>query len=283
MLASWFIAISTLRLAVLQHTLVGFDGRLYRSATMAWLAGGDPWKVSFQGVYYAAPPPSLLPFVPLTWLPEDVAIAILIGLCVVASVILLRRVGLPLWWLAFPPLVDGIWNANVHVLVAPLLLLGLAPLAGVLKVYALAVPTIHGEWKSIALSGLVLVATIPILPWGTFLNELPAIVSQLSTQSRGGLSVTGFPPPAAAALAVLAGAAIFIVGRERGAWFAVPVLWPSTQWYYSSTAIPGASSLAALVLAVPIGGGAFLALMVLAVETVVRRRSAMSRSSEPAG
>jgi hypothetical protein len=273
-LAAWFLVISALRLTILVRTQIGFDGRLYRAATDAWLHGGDPWQVSRVGVFYAAPPPSLLPFVPLTWVPEDLAIGMLIVGSIVASLLAFRRLGMPFWWIAFPPLVDGIWNANVHVLVVPLIVAGLAPLAGLLKIYALAVPLIQRRIRGAVVSVALLLVTAPILPWGQFLGQLPHILEQLRMQSDDGLSVTSFPGPIAVILAGLAIIALVIVGRERASWFAVPVLWPSTQWYYSAMASPGATPLAAFVLAIPLKGGPFLALVVLAIETVVRRRVA---------
>jgi predicted cobalt transporter CbtA len=35
---------------------------------------------------------------------------------------MIRRLRLPIWWLAFPPLVDGVYIANPHVFVVPLIL-----------------------------------------------------------------------------------------------------------------------------------------------------------------
>jgi hypothetical protein len=280
-LASWFVAISALRLTVLERTQIGFDGRLYRAATEAWLHGGDPWQVSQNGVYYAAPPPSLLPFVPLTWVPEDVAVGLLIAICIGANLLAFRRLRMPWWWIAFPPLFDGIWNANVHVLVAPLIIAGLSPLAGVLKIYALAVPLIRGQMRAVLVSVGLLLATVPILPWPEFLNQLPHILDQLRLQSDGGLSVTSFPPLIAGILAVVAVAALVIVGRERASWLAVPVLWPSTQWYYSSMSYPGATTAAAFILAVPLKGGPFLALIVVALGVILRRRSSAPPDPSP--
>jgi hypothetical protein len=273
-LASWFIAISLMRIALIAPTGIGFDGRLYRLATATWLGGGDPWHVSLGGVFYAAPPPSLLPFVPLTWLPEDAAIGLLITAAIAANVFAIRRLGLPLWWLAFPPLVDGIWNANVHVFVVPLVLVGLAPIATLLKIYAAAVPFVRGPTRAWVLSIALIVAVSPVLPWGLYLGELPSILQQLRQQSGGGISVTAFPPAIALLMAVVALFAMRDVGRERSGWFFVPVLWPSTQWYYGSLALPGATSFAAAILAVPLVGGPFLALVDMAIELRIRRRRA---------
>jgi hypothetical protein len=210
--------------------------------------------------------------IPLTWLPETVAIAILLGLGVGGSAWAIRRLGLPLWWLAFPPLVDGLWNANPHVLILPLLVAGLAPLAVIIKVYAGVVPLIRMEMKAIALSAAALIVTAPFLPYATFIDELPWIAGQLQLQSDGGISVWALPWPWLPVLLVGSIVALVLVGRERSAWWAVPVLWPSTQWYYSSLAIPGASMLSAAILAVPFVGGPVVAVVVLAVEQVLARR-----------
>ena len=36
----------------------------------------------------------------------------------------------------------------------------------------------------------------------------------------------------------VAGLALILMGRRRAAWWIVPVLWPSTQWYYASLVMP---------------------------------------------
>jgi len=61
LLAAWFAVISAQRLVVLAGGgAFGFDGRLYREAARAWLAGGDPWSVALGGIVFGAPPPTLL-------------------------------------------------------------------------------------------------------------------------------------------------------------------------------------------------------------------------------
>jgi hypothetical protein len=259
-----------MRLAVIAPDGPGFDGRLYRSATVAWLNGQDPWTVVQGGVYFAAPPPSLLPMIPFALLPEPLAIGLLLALCLGSTVWAIRRLRAPIWWLAFPPLVDGIWNANVHVLVMPLILAGLAPIATIVKVYGGVVPAIRLELRALVLTGALLVITAPFLPWLRFIDELPTILLQLRLQSGGGQSITALPMPWLAVAGVAALAALALVGRERAAWLAVPVLWPSTQWYYASLAIPAlvgspASLVAAAILAAPISQAPLIAVVALGV------------------
>src|SRR5438552_7924189 len=96
---TWFVTLIAVRLSVLIRDTPGYDGMLYREATLRWLAGGDPWAVPPSGAVFGAPPPSLLAMLPFAALPEAAARVILVGLGVVASVWLIRRLRLPLWWL----------------------------------------------------------------------------------------------------------------------------------------------------------------------------------------
>jgi hypothetical protein len=280
LLATWFVVISAMRLVVIAPNGPGFDGRLYRAATVEWLAGGDPWLVSQGGVYFGAPPPSLLPMVPFALLPEAVGVGALLVLGLASSAWAIRRLGLPLWWLAFPPLVDGMWNANPHVLVMPLIVAGLVPVAIVVKLYGAVVPVVRGEIRVLAVTALILAVTAPILPWATFLRDLPIITTNFRLTSGGGLSVWSFDLPVLAVALLAAGLAFLVVvsvDRDRAAWIAMPVFWPYTQWYYSSIAIPGVSGsgpwlLGAAILAIPLSGGPVVALIVCAVGVLITKR-----------
>jgi hypothetical protein len=281
LLATWFIVISTMWLATVASGGPGFDGRLYRSATAAWLGGGDPWSVVQGGVWFGAPPPSLLPMIPFTFLPEPAAVGALLIIGVAASAWAIRRLGMPWWWLAFPPLVDGMWNANPHVLVMPLIVAGLAPLAIVVKLYAGIVPLIRTEIRVLLVTVALFAATAPFLPWGTFLAQREVIQHRLDLTSGGGMSVWSFPGPlipVGLAVGLLALLAIAAADRNRAAWLAMPVLWPFTQWYYSSMAIPGLGGsgswmIGAAILAVPVPGSPLVAVAVCAALLVLRRRS----------
>jgi hypothetical protein len=286
LLATWFVVITVMRMVVIGPGGPGFDGRLYRAATIEWLHGGDPWAVVQGGVYFGAPPPSLIPMIPFALLPEPIAIGLLLGLGVAGTAWAIRRLGMPLWWLAFPPLVDGLWNANPHVLVLPLLLAGLAPIAIIVKVYAAIVPAIRLEVRALALAAILLVATVPFVPWDTYLAERQTIQDHLDRTSGGGLSAWSFDLPLLAVIVLVTVTALLVLARrdrDRAAWLAMPALWPWTQWYYSSLAIPGlsdregpngplasiettvAAAGAAAILAVPLEGGPVIALVILAV------------------
>jgi len=291
LLATWFIVISAMRLVIIGPGGPGFDGRLYRSAAVAWLGGADPWQVVQGGVYFGAPPPSLLPMIPFALVPEAVGVGALLVLGVVASAWAIRRLGLPLWWLAFPPLVDGMWNANPHVLVLPLILAGVSPLATIVKVYAAVVPAVRLELRALALTAVALVVTAPFVPWAVYLSERQTISERLERTAGGGLSVWAIDQPLlpiAVVLALLALAVLVRRDRERAAWLAMPAFWPWTQWYYSSFAIPAVvgdaatvtglvAMLAAAILAIPLEGGPVLALAVVAFGPTLVERLGASR------
>jgi hypothetical protein len=264
---AWFVVISAMRLLVLSGATPGFDGRLYRTATLAWLDGGDPWSVYGDAIRFAAPPPSLLAMLPFAVVPEDVAVAAIIVLGLVGTLWAIRRLGLPLWWLAFPPFLDGLYNANPHVLLVPLLVAGAAPVAVLVKAYAGLVPFVLGRWREVVVSGVLLVVTAPFLPWAAYISALPSLVQSLAEQSDGGMSALAIP-----VLIPVALVALVVMGRERAAWWVVPVLWPSTQWYYASLVMPGATLVAAAIVAIPVPWAATLAAAAVAIEVVIRRR-----------
>ena len=100
-LPAWFVVLDIL-MPTWTGATVGVDSRIYQAAANMWLAGGDPWKVQLLGVPYAAAPWNLLTYAPTSWLPLDVSVALWMLLGLLAAVTALRRLALPLWWLAFP-------------------------------------------------------------------------------------------------------------------------------------------------------------------------------------
>jgi len=269
LVASWFVVISAMRLSVMSAAIPGFDAKLYRTATLTWLHGGDPWSVYDGAIRFAAPPPSLLAMLPFALVPETVAVVAMIGLGFFGTAWALRRLGIPLWWLAFPPFVDGLYNANPHVLLIPLLVAGLAPIAALVKIYAVPVPVLLGEWKAVVATGIVLLVTIPILPWASYIAQFPGIAADLAEQSDGGMSALAIP-----VLIPVAVVALVLMGRRRAAWWVVPLLWPSTQWYYTSLVMPATTLLAAFAVAVPVPFATTLGAVVVAAEVVWRARRA---------
>jgi hypothetical protein len=276
--AASFVVISLLRLsALIPLGEPGYDGMLYRDATIRWLGGGDPWQSPPSTAVFAAPPPTLLVMIPFAILPALIARVLLLALGVVATVWMVRRLKLPLWWLAFPPLVDGLWIGNPHVFIAPLLVAGAGPLAVFIKLYAGAVLAIRLDWRALVVTAVLLVVTVPFLPWAQFLDRWPEISQALRDQSAGGgLSV--WVTPLLLPVAVVAG---LLLGRERLAWWSIPVFWPYTQWYYSSVVLPVVTPLAAVALSIPVPGATTIAIVITVVEAWWASRQARLGPLEP--
>lgn len=227
---------------------VGFDARLYASAARAWIEGGDPWKVSDLGIFFGAPPPTLLAFAPFAFLSGAVVSVILIAASTFAAVIAIRSLGLPLWWLAFWPIVDGVLVGNPDVIMLCLLVVArgrLAGLAALLKVYAVA--PLLGEWRlrQLAVALVLTLASVLVLPWGHWLSDLGLITEHLERTSAS-TSVFGNP------VAMIVGAgALLALGVRRAGWLVVPLLWPSTQPHYMAMSVPMLTPLLAIAWSFP--------------------------------
>ena len=258
-LAVWFAVISSMRLSVLITGEAGFDARLYLQATRAWLDGADPWVI-IDGQRFAAPPPTLIPLAPIAVLPEGVGIAVMIALAIVGAVATVRILHLPWWWILFPPFLDAAWNGNPQNLLVPLILVGAGPLAVFLKIYAVVPIALTLRWRALVVTAVALAVTAPFLPWASYIERFGALSEALATQSDGGLSATALPW-----LIPIAVVALLFAGRERAAWLAVPALWPATQWYYSTLAVPALTPIAAAVIATPVPGAAVLAAVIVAL------------------
>lgn len=276
-LAAWFVTLSAMRLTFLATGEPATDLRLYLRGTAAWLRGEDPWSVHMGTLHYAAAPPSLLPMVPFAILPEALGVVILTALGIAASVWTLRRLGLPWWWIAWPPLVDNLWNGNPQLFLVPLLLGPAAWLAPIVKAYGVVPLVIQWRVKALVVTAAIGLVTIPILPWSAFLDHLSTTTTLLSEQSQGGMSAWFFP-----VLIPFAVVAMFVMGRRRASWWAIPALWPSTQWYYSLMAMPALTPLTAAILAAPVQGGPAVAAIVAAIEVWYRRRRASGAGPQPA-
>ena len=244
-LPTWFVVIDLLWIA--KPNLLGVDAHHYQRAAAAWLAGGDPWSVTEGGVPYAAGPHTLLFYAPTSVLPLDVAVVVWMTLGIAASAWLVRRLGLPIWWLLFPPLLHAMWNGNPQNIALALLVAGgpiAAALATGLKLYA-GLPLI-GRWRDLVVAGLFLLITLPLLPWQLYLQEGLGVGTHLATAWNGSAwRVPLLIPPTLLALWIL---------RRRGAeWFLVPAVFPATQFYYVAMALPAVVGrpLIAAALALP--------------------------------
>ena len=246
---------------------MGVHANIYARAAGAWLAGGDPWLIGPELAVFAGPPTMLLPFVPFAALPDPVNTAIWVIADLAIAVWVLRRLGMPAYWLAFPPLFFAIILGHIEVLVLAAMVVRtpLAGLAAAIKPYA-AIPMLaERRWSALAVAAIAVAVTFPFLPWPRFFQDLPLIAANLARQDTGD-SVFGQP------LLMLAGAAALLsLGPKRALWLAVPVLWPHAQGMYKTMTIPALTPVVALFWALPFQGATVLGVIAYAVLVQVGR------------
>lgn len=237
---------------------VGLDAMIYYRGVAAWVGGGNPWdaavSVGGSAYHYAGTPVTTVIMAPAALLSEEIFTAAWLVLTLVATIWTLRRLGFPLWWLLFPPIAEALFSANPQLVVLALLVANHAAASAVataLKVYAFIPLVGEDRWRQIAVAVALNAATIPIAPdlWLDYLRQFGAISTRLESESLQGLSAFYFP----ALLAVTVLALLILATRDRRAagWLAVPAVWPSSQFHYSTMALPVMSPFLAVLLAVP--------------------------------
>jgi hypothetical protein len=244
------------------------DAIHYQRAANAWLAGGDPWKVEYANVSYAAGPHTLLFYAPTSLLSAEASAIVWMGLGLLAAIWVTRMMGVPLWWVAFPPLAHAVWNGNPQAIVLALLVFG-GPIAGSLamglKLYAGVV--LLAKPRVLLIAIVVLLVTLPLLPWRMYVDDNFGFSAVLSPGWNGSAwRVPLLVPPTLLALWIL---------RRKGAeWWAVPAVWPSIQYYYVSMAMPMVvrRPILAALIATPAVLVTPVVVMGLAVMTVLERR-----------
>jgi uncharacterized protein (TIGR03382 family) len=165
-------------------------------------------------------------------------------------------------------MVEALLSANIQTWLIPLLLVHLGPVAVFAKVYAAAPMLILGRWRELAVSVALLAITAPLLPWSTFVGDLPLIAEYFRMQTPYAIPVQVF-----IALLPVAGAALWAVGRWNAAWLIVPAA-AAQQWYYTTLVMPTRSSVVAFLVCIPIPGSGLLALFGLALSELLGRRRA---------
>ena len=253
---------------ILEPWIAGSHAAIYTEAARAALTGADPWAVGPPAAIFAGPPPMLLPFLPFVWLPEPLTRLVwVIGMAAVA-LWAVRRMGLPLYWLLYPPFSAAIILGHPEALVLALLLLPgpLAGLAAAIKPYAGLPLVAERRWTALVLTAVVVAATAVFLPWGRFLAELPGITDTLARQS-GGDSVFGEP-----VLMAVAVVALLALGWKRALWLATPVLWPAAQPGYKLICTPQISPIIAVFWSFPVPGSTLAGVIAEALVAVAARR-----------
>ena len=237
---------------------VGLDATIYYRGVVAWLHGGNPWEASVVvgGVayHYAGTPVTTVIMAPAGLLSEAVFTAAWIVLTWVATVWTLRRLGFPMWWLLFPPIAEALFSANPQLVVLALLVANrpvASAVATALKVYAFIPLVGEARWRQIAIAVAFNAATVLIAPrlWLDYVAQFGSISSRLEYESLQGLSAFYFPILLAATVAALL--VLAVRDRRAAGWLAVPAVWPSSQFHYSTMALPVMSPVLAVFLAVP--------------------------------
>jgi hypothetical protein len=203
----------------------------------------------------------LLPFVPFTALPLDVTRLVWVAGSAILAVMVIRRLHLPGYWIAFPPIAQVIHLGHPEVLLLALIVLGgpLGGLAPLVKPYFGPALLAERRWRAIALGIAAFVLTFPVLPWFAFIERLPGITATLARQSIGDST---FGQPIWMLVAIVA---LVSLGLRRGLWLAMPLLWPSAQPFYKVACVPAISPLLAVFWAIPIPGFSLAGLIVLAI------------------
>ena len=216
---------------------IGVDARIYVEASRTWLAGGDPWQHAYEfGAPYAAFPTSLLVTAPLTMLPTGAAGALLVVASATLALAAIRSLKLPIWWILWAPVLDGVLVGSLDVAALALLVLFRGRLAGIaplVKIYAVAPIIGERRWLALAVTTALMVATLPVLPWLTFVADIGHIAS-LHDRAFG--SMTTVYPNRLLWVAMAAG--LLTLGTRRAAWLSVPMLWPFTQPHYAAIVLP---------------------------------------------
>jgi hypothetical protein len=234
-LAFWFSAC----LAYQRPIFTFNDGYLYWLASAAWLAGGDPWLVAtgpHGEFHFSGLPPTVLVFAPLTAIDGRV-VAVLLGLAsVFAAYVIVRRLQLPIAFLLFPPIVEGIGSANPHLALMALLLAGRGALPAALKVYAVVPLLGERRWGAVAAAGAALLASVVVAPglWGSYIERIGDILARHRTEAVGGFEATGM----LLAHALVALAWLWWQRPRDGGWLTVPAIWPASQFFYWTFALP---------------------------------------------
>src|SRR4051794_21625956 len=123
-----FLAISANLLVsmAVDPSQLGSDARVYFRAAGAAVNGGNPWTVESGGVRFAGPPPTLLPYILLQPLGENVVWAISLIVSLASALLLIVRLRLGPAFLLFPPLVYAVIAGNPEpLMVLALLTVGL--------------------------------------------------------------------------------------------------------------------------------------------------------------
>src|ERR1019366_9895169 len=119
------------------------------------------------------------------------------------------------------------------------------------KVYAFIPMLGEARWREIAVGLAIFAGTILAAPtlWTSWLSNLWDINARLLAEAQGGWSLTG--PLVVLGLLSIAAIAVRKDPRTAG-WLVVPAIWPASEFFYSTLALPVMTPVLAIFLAVPL-------------------------------
>jgi hypothetical protein len=258
-------------LAALDPRLVGSHALIYTGAAKAWLAGGDPWSVGPPSAVFAGPPTMLAPFVPFVGADQMLTRVVWVLGAGILAVWILRQLRMPAYWIAFPPLLEGVVLGHPEILVLTALVVGgaIAGIGALIKPYASVALIAERNLRGFLAAAVLTLTSFLLFPWQPFISELPIINANLARQARGD-SVFGEP-----LLMVVAVLALAALGWRRGLWLSVPVLWPYAQPIYKTMSVPALSPLVAIFWSIPIPGATLVGLVIEAGLVQLGRRATL--------
>ncbi|MGA3031172.1 MAG: hypothetical protein ABSE58_10665 [Candidatus Limnocylindrales bacterium] len=275
--------------------MLGFDARIYLHAAQAWLAGGDPWTAYASqhswaagapdvAYYFTGPPPTVLAFVPFSWLPDSAFTVGWMALTIGAAFYTIRRLSLPAWWVLFPPLAQAVFVGNPHVVCLALILSGssvLRAIAPAAKAYAVLPMIAERQWHALGLFAVAGALSVVILwpLWAQYATDYPQIQAWITNATWGGFSAARDPRLFVIVAAALG--ALWLVDRRAVGWLAVPALWPAAEYFYATFALPLRSPWLVAVLAVPGTQAAAFVPWTIAAYAVVRLAQALGAHYAP--
>jgi hypothetical protein len=194
----------------------------------------------------------LVAYIPSAYLPDTFVAVGWIGIDLCLAAVVLRRLQLPPWWLAFPPLFIAIFLGSIEIPMTAILVLGgrWSGLAALLKPYALLPLIAEQRWRPIAVCGAVWAVSLIVLPWGTLFGDLGLVRAAFERQwdpndaNAFGNSIL----PIVTVLALLS------LGVRRALWLSAPVLWPLGHRHYAAMTLPVIPPATALFWALPVPG-----------------------------
>jgi hypothetical protein len=173
-------------------------------------------------------------FVPTAFLPDAIWRPASFVLAIALSILVLRRLHLGIWWLAYPPITIAILLGQPGVIVLALLVLGGSWLAPSIKMYGILPLVVGRRWRAVAAALLFLGLLVAIAPglWLEWIRRLPELTTRLYAELHDSPNI---------GLSVAGGIALVVIWRLRprvAPWLAVAALWPTWEYHNAIYSLP---------------------------------------------